>query len=102
MTYSKSVVLIAPGASIDAVNALLDEYGFGLNNLSVSLNKSSDGAAYAGCHVWADQALVDYLLAADADLVQSLIISSVEGGNALDNWNQTLSAAGLEITTSEP
>jgi hypothetical protein len=98
MTYTFSCVLLIPAAMRSTANALINSYGFGPDNLSVGLKKTSDSSSWFGCHIWCNQAFLNYLQANQASvLLNTMIISAVDGGNAYTNWSGALAANGVTL-----
>lgn len=97
MTYSISCVLIIPTSLETIADTLIGTYGFGPNNMSVRLIKTSDQSAWTGCHIWCNQAFVDYIQAHQATDFQSKMIVSATAGPANANWNATLQASGMAL-----
>lgn len=92
-----SCVLIIPESLRPAANSLIDEYGFGPNNLSVLLIKAADQSEWYGCHIWCDQTFIDFIQAHQATDFQSKMIVSATAGPANANWNATLQASGMAL-----
>lgn len=102
MTYGISCVLIIPLTLRAVANDLIEGYGFGPNNLSVQLAKTSDSSVWYGCHVWCDQAFVDFIQAHQAiDFLGTMIISAT-AGPARTNWANTIAANGMTIPPESP
>lgn len=97
MTYSISCVLIIPVALRVIANTLIQGYGFGPNNMSVQLVKTSDASSWYGCQVWCDQAFIDFIQARQASDFQSKMIISTNTGPANTNWRAALQAAGMDL-----
>ena len=103
--FNLSVVNIIPNAHKDAVNAIAELYGCGVNNLSVKL-QGADGT-YWGCHSWWKPE--DYSLFSDDKLRQQVVPIELQpafkflyerivlDGDAQENWQAVLSELGLSI-----
>ena len=104
--FNLSVVNIVPDAHKDAVNAIAELYGCGVNNISVKLQDST-GAVFWGCHSWWEPE--DYALFSDpelrAQIVPPELLPSLEflyerlvlNGNAQENWQAALTELNLTI-----
>lgn len=102
MTTLISCVLLVPIEFGADINNLLADWGFGPGNLGVHLEKAN-GAKWIGCHTWCDQDFIDQLMdpANNSPATDVLVISAVLGGDATDNWEQTLLTNGLTISIPE-
>lgn len=97
MSYSISCVLIIPAAMRAAANAVIEGYDFGPNNLSVALTKTADASAWYGCHIWCDQAFVDFINSRQAvDFLGKMVVAA-NAGPANAHWIATLAAAGMTV-----
>lgn len=93
-----SCVLIIPESLRSVANGLIDGYGFGPNNLSVLLIKIADQSEWYGCHIWCDQAFIDFIQAHQAvDFLGTMIVSTSTTGTAFANWHAALAANGLAV-----
>ncbi len=97
MTGIISCVLIIPVALSAVANSLIAGYGFGPNNLSVQLIKTADTSSWYGCHIWCNQAFIDFIQAHQATDFQSKMIVSTTAGPANTNWQFALQASGMQI-----
>lgn len=104
-SYTISCVLLIPAAHRDAINAVAEAIGYGPGNLSVEL-LHTDGSTWYGCHTWAEQAFLDMIASPPPEVAQiqggpealaALVVSSVEGGDPLSNWQQALTENGLTV-----
>lgn len=92
--YNYSVVLLIPAAHKDAINELAESLGWGPDNLSIEL-QGADGTWY-GCHTWAAAGFLEQIAnTEDSPALSALVVSAVQGGDPLANWNATLSEHNL-------
>ena len=102
MNPTISCVLMIPSTMQALANTLIDEYGFGPNNLSVALVKTSDSSAWYGCHTWCDQDFLDFIQQHQAtDFLNAMVVSAVPGGVPYTNWMATLTANGMTLVPEE-
>ncbi len=98
MTFATTCVLIIPAALLAAANQVIEDYGFGPDNISVQLVKTADSSSWFGCQIWCNQPFVDYIQAHQAvDFLNTMVVSAVGGGSAYANWANTLAANGMTV-----
>lgn len=90
-----SISAIVPVASVEAVNAALEEQGFGPNNFSVPLRTGTAAATHVGMHAWHDPVF----LAALQDIPEVEIVTQIAG---VDEHSQpiTLHPEGAALFTA--
>ena len=104
--FNLSVVNIIPDAHKDAVNAIAELYGCGVNNISVKLQDNT-GAVFWGCHSWWKSE--DYAMFSDdelrAQIIPAELLPSLEflherlvlDDVAQENWQQALVEMRLSL-----
>lgn len=101
MNYTTSCVLIIPLTMQGTANGLIEGYGFGPDNMSVQLVKTIDSSVWYGCHVWCDQAFVDFIQSHQVvDFLNKMIVSTATTGTAKANWSSALTANGMEVPSA--
>jgi len=87
-----SIAATVPVAHMAAVNAALEEAGFGPNNFSVPLRTGTADATHAGLHAWHDPAFLAALQAIPEVTVQTEVQGVDDEGNPV-----TLYPEGSEL-----